>query len=107
MIDDATFTTLSEAAFRKVEDLFEDIDVAVVDCERAGDVLTLGFAGGIRCVLNTQRPTRQLWLAAKARAWHFRWDEGSKSWVDEKDPSHELFARVRALAVEHAGLELP
>ena len=58
----------------------------------AGDVITLTFASGKKAVLNTQRPTRQLWLAANARAWHFGWDDASKTWRDDKGEGVELFA---------------
>jgi CyaY protein len=78
-----------------------------VDYERAGDVLTLTFKSGKKCVLNTQRPTRQMWLAAGARAWHFSFDAASGTWLDDKGQNIELLAQVRAIVLEFSGLSLP
>ena len=91
MLDEPTYLRLADEAFARIEAGFEEVDPDVVDCERAGDVLTLTFANGKRCVVNTQRPVRQMWLAANARAWHFGWDEGSRRWLDDKATGDDLF----------------
>lgn len=106
-MDDTTYQKLASQVLRQVEDLFEDIDAEDVDYERAGDVLTLTFKSGKKCVLNTQRPTRQMWLAAGARAWHFSFDEVSGTWLDDKGQNIELLAQVRAIVLEFSGLSLP
>jgi CyaY protein len=84
--------------------MLEDVDADDVDVERAGDVLTLTFRDGKKAVINTQRPTRQLWLAANARAWHFSWDGARSRWMDDKGQGVELFERVAAIVKEHAGI---
>ena len=106
-MDESSYLRLADDAFKHIESAFEDVDPDVVDCERAGDVLTLTFANGKKCVVNTQRPVRQMWLAANARAWHFSWDEATKRWLDDKGSGDELFA-VIARVVESAapGVEL-
>ena len=104
-MDEKRFQHMADEVYRAVERAFEDVDPDVVDCEVAGDVLTLGFPGGRRCVLNTQRPTRQLWLAANARAWHFSFDEGAKAWMDDKGRG-ELFATLSSAVKEAAGVEV-
>jgi CyaY protein len=106
-MDDTTYQKLASQVLRQVEDLFEDIDAEDVDYERAGDVLTLTFKSGKKCVLNTQRPTRQMWLAAGARAWHFSFDAASGTWLDDKGQNIELLAQVRAIVLEFSGLSLP
>ena len=105
-MDDKRFQHMADDVFRAVERAFEDVDAEVVDCETAGDVLTLGFKGGKRCVLNTQRPTHQLWLAANARAWHFSYDESSGNWMDDKGQGAELYATVAAIVKDQAGIDL-
>ena len=105
-MDEATYQTLADQALARIEDAFKDIDADDVDCERAGDVLTLTFAGGKRCVVNTQRPTRQLWLAANARAWHFSYDPAGKRWVDDKAGTVELFEQIRQVAKDTAGVDI-
>ena len=73
---------------------------------KAGDVVTLTFANGKKCVVNTQRPTRQIWLAANARAWHFSYEEASGKWLDDKGQNVELLAQVAAIVKEHANVDL-
>ncbi len=105
-MDDKRYSELTSTAFRKIEDLFKDVDAEDVDVDRAGDVLTLTFASGKKAVINTQRPTRQIWVAANARAWHFGFDESSARWVDDKGQGVELFAKIVDIVRETSGIEL-
>ncbi len=105
-MDEKTFLRLADEAFRAIGDGFEDVDAELVDCEVAGDVVTLTLAGGKKCVVNTQRPTRQIWLAAAARAWHFSWDETGRHWMDDKGRGDELFATIARVVKEGAGVDV-
>jgi CyaY protein len=105
-MEETTYQKLADEAYRRVADAFEDVDPDVVDCEVAGDVLTLTMKGGKRCVLNTQRPTRQLWLAANARAWHFSFDDAKREWRDDKGQGHELYATLARIVKEQAGVDV-
>jgi CyaY protein len=110
-MDESRYQKLAEVALRTIEDLLKDVDAEVVDFERAGDVLTLTFASGKKAVINTQRPTRQLWLAANARAWHFDYVEPAGTtagrWMDDKGQGVELVAQIRAIVKDLADLDLP
>lgn len=105
-MDDKRYNELTSTTFRKIEDLFKDVDAEDVDVERAGDVISLIFASGKKAVINTQRPTRQIWLAANARAWHFDFDAATSRWVDDKGQGIELLAKVVEVVKESAGIEL-
>ncbi len=105
-MDEARYQSLTDDAFRAIEDAFEDVDPDDVDCERAGDVITLTLKGGARCVINTQRPTRQIWLAANARAWHFAYDEAKRRWLDDKGKGAELYSEIARVVKESAGVDL-
>ncbi len=105
-VDNSRYQSLVDVAFRKVTDLFDAIDTDLADCESAGDVITITFAGNKRCVMNTQRPTRQIWLAANARAWHFSYNETQQSWLDDKGQGDELFGTLTNIAREWGGVEL-
>ncbi len=105
-MDDPTYQKLADAAYRRVADAFEDVDPDAVDCEVAGDVVTLTMKGGKRCILNTQRPTHQLWLAANARAWHFSYDAQKSGWWDDKGQGQELFATLARIVKEQAGVDV-
>ncbi|MBX3190103.1 MAG: iron donor protein CyaY [Labilithrix sp.] len=105
-MDESRYQALADTALRAIENLLADVDAEVVDPERAGDVLTLTFASGKKAVINTQRPTRQIWVAANARAWHFSYDEATSRWLDDKGQGIELVAQIVAIVKESAGVEL-
>lgn len=105
-MDERAYEQRAAEAFRRVLDLFEDVDPDEVDVEQAGDVLTFLCRGGDRLVLNTQRPARQLWLAGGKRAWHFSFDPEAGEWRDDKRPDDELFATLAALVRDAVGIDL-
>jgi len=105
-MDETRYLRLAQDAFKKVIDALEDVDPSDVDLDTAGDVVTLTLKDGIRCVMNTQRPTRQIWLAARARAWHFDYDEAKSQWLDDKGTGAELFATISDVIRQSAGLTL-
>lgn len=102
-MNESTYEKLAGEAFRVIGDAFEDIDPDIVDCEIAGDVVTLTMRGAGKCIVNTQRPTRQIWLAASAQGWHFSWDEVGKRWVDDKGRGDELYATISRVVKEATG----
>lgn len=105
-MDESRYQALAEKALATLETMLDDVDADDVDVERGGDVLTLTFRDGRKCVVNTQRPTRQIWLAANARAWHFSYDEASARWLDDKGQGIELFDRVASVVKESAGIDV-
>ena len=106
MMDEPRYLQLADGAFRAIEDALDDVDTSDVDVESAGGVLTLTLKDGVRCVINTQRPTRQIWLAARARAWHFAYDEASERWMDEKGTGAELFATLAEILAKGSGVKV-
>ena len=105
-MDDKAYAHLADDALKHIESMLEDVDADDVDIERAGDVITLTFKDKKKCVINTQRPTRQMWLAANARAWHFSYDATSKTWLDEKGTGAELFTQIASIVKTSAGLDV-
>jgi CyaY protein len=106
-MDEREFEELAADAWKRVLDLFEDIDSEDADVEQSGDVIRIDYRGGARVVLNTQRPARQLWLAGGRQAWHFSFDASRAAWLDDKGRGAELFATLSALTEEAIGLTLP
>lgn len=108
MMDESRYQQLADAALRTIENMLEDVDADLVDIDRAGDVLTLTFASKKKAVVNTQRPTRQIWVAANARAWHFSFDESGAAgrWLDDKGQGIELLQQIAAIVKESAGVDL-
>ncbi|MDQ3031883.1 MAG: iron donor protein CyaY [Myxococcota bacterium] len=105
MMDESRYLDLAHGAFRRIVDAFDDVDIDQADVESAGDVVTISWSDGSRCVVNTQRPVRQVWLAGGDRAWHFGWDEGSGSWRDDKGSGDELEGAIESIARRH-GVEI-
>jgi CyaY protein len=105
-MEERRYQQLADAAFRAIGDAFEDVDTELVDCEQSGDVVTLALRGGKKCVVNTQRPTRQIWLAANAQAWHFSWDDGTQRWMDDKGRGDDLFATLARIVKDLTGVEV-
>ncbi len=105
-MQESAYLALAETAFRAIGDALDDVDPDLVDCESAGDVVTMTFADGRKCVVNTQRPTQQIWLAANARGWHFSWDDSTRSWLDDKGHGDELFATVARIVRDATGVEV-
>ena len=104
-MDEALFARAADRAMAYVERVLADLDPDRLDLERpASGVLTLTFADKSKCVLNTQKPTRQLWLAYGATAWHFAQAEGSEAWRDVRQPDLELYDVLGQLVMDGAAL---
>ena len=104
-MDENRYLELAHETFRRIVDAFDDVDWKEADVETSGDVVTITWSDKSRCIVNTQRPVRQIWLAGGDRAWHFDWDEGSERWLDDKGSGAELvstivdIARAKGLAI--------
>ena len=66
-MDEPHYLQLADQAFRAIERAFEEVDPDVAEAYLAGDVLTITYRDGSKCIVNTQRPTKQIWLAARSR----------------------------------------
>ena len=106
MMNESEYMHLVADTFEKIEDALDEVDPSDVDTTSAGDVLTLTLKDGVRCIVNTQRPTRQIWLAARASAWHFDYDAATGRWVDDKGRGDELFATLRKIVQAGAGIDV-
>ena len=95
-----------DALFKRVQDLFEPIDPDDAEAFVSGDVLTVSFADRSRCVINTQRPTRQVWMAHGARAWHFRYSPEADRWTDDRGRGEELLATLAEVVRARCGVAL-
>ena len=106
-MDEQRYLQLADQAFHAIERAFEDVDPDLAEATLAGDVLTVVYSDGSRCIVNTQRPTRQIWLAARSRGWHFDYDEKSGQWFDDRGAGVELMRCIADVTRETVGLELP
>jgi CyaY protein len=68
-------------------------DVIDIDSQRTGGLLDLAFPDGSKLIINTQPPLHEVWLAARAGGFHFRFEAGR--WLDTRSGAefHELLSR--------------
>jgi CyaY protein len=105
-LSDAEYDRLTRELLGRIEaaaDRWLQADLADVDTHRTGGLLELVFANGSKIVVNTQPPLHEVWLAAKAGGFHYRWS-GSQ-WQDTRDGS-EFVAALERHASTQAGVAL-
>ena len=76
---------------------------ADIDNQRVGGMVTLSFANRSQIVINLQKPLQEVWLAAKAGGFHYRFVEGQ--WQDTKGQG-EFFEQLSRQASTQAGMAL-
>jgi CyaY protein len=81
-IDEATFDDLADGALRALERALNDVDGLEADLESG--ILSIEFPDGERFVVNSHRAARQIWMAARANAWHFDVDAATRRWTATK-----------------------
>jgi CyaY protein len=93
----------AEAALAAIElncDVLNDTTDADIDNQRTGGMITLTFKNKSQIIINLQKPLQEIWLAAKAGGFHYKF-VGSV-WLDTKQAT-ELFADISRYASEQSG----
>ena len=99
-MDDKEFNALADKILTRIEAALDASDAAI-DFELAsGGVLEIEFADGSKIVVNRHGAAREIWVAARAGGFHFRWN--GECWRDTRDGS-ELLEKLAALASGQAG----
>lgn len=99
-MEESEFKRLADDAMSAIEAGLEASD-ADLDFELApGGILEIEFADGSKIIVNKHGVAREIWVAAKAGGFHFRWS--GAAWVDTRDGS-ELMQKLSALASQQAG----
>ena len=103
---DPEYLDHAERLLRAVElacDRINDTTDADIDNQRVGGMVTLTFAGGSQIIINLQKPLQEVWMAARAGGFHYRFD--GQRWMDTKGQG-EFFAQLTQSASEQSGLTL-
>ncbi len=82
--------------------LNDEVD-ADIDAQCVGGMVTLVFPNRSQIVINQQKPLHEIWLAAKAGGFHYKFD--GQHWQDTKGRG-EFFANLSQFASEQTGLNL-
>ncbi len=105
-LTDSEYDAKTRAVLASVEaciDGWLQEDVVDIDTHRTGGLLEMSFPNGSKIVLNTQPPLHELWLAARAGGFHYKYAEGA--WRDTRE-GRELFEALSACASEQASKPL-
>lgn len=92
-LTDTDYQALTQALLARIEaqaDRWLQDDVIDIDTHRTGGLLELSFPDGSKIIINTQPPLQEVWLAARAGGFHYRWHDDR--WVDTRDGSEFLSA---------------
>ncbi|MBA3059776.1 MAG: iron donor protein CyaY [Gammaproteobacteria bacterium] len=103
---DLEFMNRAENLLQAVEascDRINDQALADIDNQRVGAMVTLIFSNKSQIVLNMQKPLHEIWLAAKAGGYHYKFD--NEQWLDTKGQG-EFFSHLSRCASEQAGCPL-
>ena len=103
---DLDYLDRAESALKAVElacDRINDESDADIDNQRTGGMITLTFSNRSQIIVNLQKPLQEIWMAAKAGGFHYKFD--GAHWTDTRDAS-EFFAGLSRYASEQAGQSL-
>jgi CyaY protein len=103
---DSEYLDRAEALLASVEagcDRINESSDADVDNQRVGGMITLTFADGSQIIVNLQKPLQEVWLAARAGGFHYKFD--GQRWQDTKGQG-EFFETLSRYASEQAGQRL-
>ncbi len=104
-LTDTEYDDLASAELRALTAALDRLEASLpagsLEVELEGDILGVELEG-MRCVINTQRAARQLWMAAERQAWHFDWDPAAAAWIVRRT-GDELWATLRGLLERRLG----
>ena len=103
---DTEYQDRAEALLKAVElacDRLNETTDADIDNQRVGGMITLTFANRSQIIINLQKPLHEVWLAARAGGFHYKFD--GAAWKDTKG-NGEFFANLSRYASEQSGVSL-
>ncbi len=99
-MNDSEFNALADAAFKHIEAGLDASD-ADLDFEMPSTgVLEIEFADRSKIIVNRHGAAQEMWVAAKAGGFHYRWN--GQVWRDTRDDS-EMMAALSKLVSAQAG----
>jgi CyaY protein len=99
-MNESEFQALAGHALERIERALEASGVEADFELKEGGVLEVEFDNGSKMIINRHGAAREIWVAARAGGFHFRWD--GASWRDSRDGT-ELFAALSKLVSAQSG----
>ena len=104
-MDETRYNQLVASVFQTLMRALDKVDPDVLDADSTGDMLTVTSATGQKVVVNTQRATRQIWVAGKGLGLHFSFEADGR-WMDDKGKGVELLSFVADAVEAVSGVRL-
>lgn len=82
---DLEYLDRAERLLQSVEsccDQLNELPDVDIDNQRVGGMVTLTFSSGSQIVINLQKPLQEVWMAARAGGFHYKWS--GAAWLDTK-----------------------
>jgi len=99
-MEETEFTALAERTLERIEASLEESGVDADVELKPGGVIEIEYADGSKMIINRHAAAREIWVAARAGGFHFRWDAGA--WRDTREGT-ELFAALSKLVSAQSG----
>jgi CyaY protein len=99
-MDETEFVALAEQVLERIEASLEESGVDADVELKPGGVIEIEYTDGSRMVINRHVAAREIWIAARAGGFHFRWD--GAAWRDTREGT-ELFAALSKLVSAQSG----
>ena len=100
MLSDTEFERVATQALQRIEAALEASGIDADFELKEGGVLEIEFADGSKIIVNRHAAAREVWIAARAGGFHFRWD--GSAWRDTRQGG-ELFAELSKLVSAQVG----
>ncbi len=103
---DPEYMDRAEELLTRIEtscDRINDESDTDIDNQRVGGMVTMTFGNGTQIIVNLQKPLQEVWMAARAGGFHYRFD--GAQWTDTKGQG-EFFDHLARYASEQAGQPL-
>jgi CyaY protein len=100
MLPESDFDSLATRALQRIE---SSLEASGIDADfelKEGGILEIEFANGTKIIVNRHAAAREVWVAARAGGFHFRWD--GSAWRDTREGT-ELFAALSKLVSAQSG----
>lgn len=96
----AEFARESAATLARIEQAMIDADMDAEADFVSDGVLEVEFSDGSKMIVNRHEASREVWVAGRTGAFHFRW--GGSGWIDTRS-GEALMAVVSRLASQMSG----
>ena len=105
-MNDLDYQNFAEALLHAVEancDRINALTEADIDNQRVGGMVTMTFANKSQIIINLQKPLQEVWMAAKAGGFHYKYN--SEQWRNHRDNT-EFFSDLSLYSTQQSGMPL-